>query len=131
MQAATRKEALMSAQPIIARVNAVPRDRLLPIALGIDAAVTGVNGVVYFALAGPLEDLLGVRTSLLRPVGVFLVLFAMANVLWVLGSMGYATVANSPTAVGTVWTVLQASVVAGFAAMQTAGLRFDAVSARG
>jgi hypothetical protein len=66
----------MTAQSMISRLDAMPRDRLLRLALAIDATVTGANGVVYVALAGPLEDLLGTPPSLLRSVGACLVFFA-------------------------------------------------------
>jgi hypothetical protein len=47
-----------------------------------------------------------------------------ANVLWAVGSVVIAaTGVGGPTAVGAAWTVLQAVVVAGFAALQVAGLR--------
>ena len=50
----------------------------LRLILKLDAVVTGVNGIAYLALAGPLEDLLGVAPELTRPIGAFLVLFAAA-----------------------------------------------------
>lgn len=44
--------------------------------------------------------------------------------LWAVGSVVIAaTGVGGPTAVGAAWTVLQAVVVAGFAALQVAGLR--------
>jgi hypothetical protein len=113
--------------------------------LKLDAVVTGVNGIAYVLLANPLEDLLGVAPELTRPIGAFLVLFAAAvwlvatrpqiprpavatiaaaNVLWALGSIAFAAAdASSPTTVGTVWIVLQALVVAGFAALQALAMR--------
>jgi hypothetical protein len=117
----------------------------LRLILRLDAVVTGVNGIAYLALAGPLEDLLGVAPELTRPIGAFLVLFAAAvwlvatrpvvprlvvadiaaaNALWALGSVVFAgTAASSPTTVGTIWIVLQALVVAGFAALQALAMR--------
>lgn len=68
----------MSALSMPARLATVPRDGLLRLALKLDAAVTGVNGVAYLAAAEPLEDLLGLPPDLLRPLGAFLVLFAAA-----------------------------------------------------
>jgi hypothetical protein len=120
------------------------RAGLLRWALGVDAAVTGVNGLAYLALAGPLHDLLGVPAADLRAIGAFLVVFAAgvgtvarrpdppaaavvaivaANAAWAVASV-VAAVADlwSPTAAGTVWTVLQAGVVALFAALQATGL---------
>jgi hypothetical protein len=123
----------------------------LRLILKLDAVVTGVNGIAYLALAGPLEDLLGVAPELMRPIGAFLVLFAAAvwfvasrpvvprmavadiaavNAVWALGSVAFAaTAASSPTTVGTVWIVLQALVVGGFAALQALAMRSDGVAA--
>jgi hypothetical protein len=117
--------------------------------LKLDAVVTGVNGIAYLLLANPLEDLLGVAPELTRPIGAFLVLFAAgvwvvatrppvprpavatiatANTVWALGSIAFAAAgASSPTTVGTVWIVLQALVVAGFAALQALAMRSGAV----
>lgn len=117
--------------------------RLLGLALRLDAAVTGANGAAYVALAGPLEDLLGLDAALLRGLGAGLVVFALAvwstavrpsrpavlaivatNVLWAAGSVVAAVAGwGSPETVGTVWIVLQAVVVAGFAELQLTGLR--------
>ena len=113
--------------------------------LKLDAVVTAVNGIAYLLLANPLEDLLGVAPELTRPIGAFLVLFAagvwvvatrpqvprpavatigMANAVWALGSIAFAAAGvSSPTTVGTVWIVLQALVVAGFAALQALAMR--------
>ena len=117
----------------------------LRLILKLDAVVTGVNGIAYLALANPLEDLLGVAPELTRPIGAFLVLFAAAvwfvatrpvvprmaaadiaaaNAVWALGSVGFAAAgASSPTTAGTVWIVLQALVVGGFAALQALAMR--------
>jgi hypothetical protein len=118
---------------------------MLPLALRLDAVVSGANGVVYLAAAPLLEELLGLPAGPMRAVGGFFLLFAVGvwvvasrtpvdvraaaavvvlNELWVVGSLLVAvTGLGSPTAVGTVWIVLQAGVVAGFAALQTVGLR--------
>ena len=122
------------------QITAMPREAQLRLALKLDAVVTGANGAAYLALAGPLEDLLGVEASLLRPVGAFLLAFAAyvyvvatrpevpragvtavieANVLWVIGSLAFVVAgASSPETAGSVWTVMQAVVVAGFAGLQ-------------
>lgn len=115
---------------------------LLRTALLLDAGVTGVNGLAYLVAAGPLAGLLGHPAGTLRGVGAFLVAFALAvgyvgtrrpvpraaawtvvgaNVAWVVASLAVAGAAD--TTAGTVWTVLQAIVVAGFAGLQTAALR--------
>jgi hypothetical protein len=120
-------------------------DSLLRTALRLDAAVTGLNGAAYLAAAPLLDDVLGLSPALLRGTGVFLLLYAVAvwlvgagrrisggaveaviglNVLWAAGSVvAVVTGFGSPTTAGAVWLVLQAGVVAGFAALQLAGLR--------
>jgi hypothetical protein len=119
--------------------------RLLRTALRLDAVITGVNGLAYLALAGPLEDLLGLGTGPGRAIGAFLLVYAAAvwavsmparisrgaamavveaNLLWtVLSIAAVATGRPDLNAVGGVWAVLQALVVAGFAALQYTGLR--------
>jgi hypothetical protein len=110
-------------------------------ALKLDALVTGANGAAYLVAAGPLEDLLGLSPALLRGTGAFLLLFSAAvwtvasrpqvspsaalvvialNALWAADSIAFlATGVSDPTTVGAVWIVMQAVVVAGFAALQT------------
>jgi hypothetical protein len=138
----------MAADPSFApqRTLAIPRGPgLLRWALKLDALVTGANAVAYLAAAGPLADLLGVPAPALRGVGAFLAVFAIAvwlvaarpapnpaavsaivaaNVAWAVGSVvAVALDAWSPDTVGAVWMVLQAGVVALFAALQAVGLR--------
>ena len=119
----------------------IPSGRsLLRPALILDAAVTGVNAVAYLAAAGPLEDLLGVPEAWLRAAGAVLLAFAVVvavasrrptagavraivavNVLWAAGSIVFALAGwGSPETAGSVWIVLQAIVVAGFAELQVA-----------
>jgi hypothetical protein len=110
-------------------------------ATALDALVTGANGAAYLVAAGPLEDLLGLSPALLRGTGAFLLLFSAAvwtvasrpqvspsaalvvialNVLWAADSIAFlATGVSDPTTAGAVWIVMQAIVVAGFAALQT------------
>jgi len=116
---------------------------LLRTALRLDAVVSGLNGAAYLLAAGPLADLLGLDTAVLRGLGVFLLVFAAAvwlvgdrpaapavrtviagNLLWAAGSVvAVAAGVGTPTTVGAVWLVLQAVVVAAFAALQATGLR--------
>ena len=120
-------------------------DGLLRTALRLDALVTGANGAAYLALAGPLDDLLGLPASLLRAAGAFLVVFAAAvwvvarageisrpavlsviavNVVWVADSLVVLALGSSdPTTAGTVWIALQSVTVGLFAALQVAGRR--------
>jgi hypothetical protein len=116
---------------------------LLRLALRLDAVVSGLNGAAYLLLAGPLSDLLGLSAGVLRGVGVFLLVYGAAvwlvgdrpatpavravitgNLLWTAGSIAVVVAdLGTPTTVGAAWLVLQAVVVAGFAALQIAGLR--------
>ncbi|MEU5883781.1 hypothetical protein [Spirillospora sp. NPDC047279] len=119
--------------------------RLLKLALRLDAVVTGVNGLAYLALAGPLEDLLGLAPAHAYVLGAFLLVYAVAvaaisrparphrtavtavielNLLWTLLSV-VTVVAGwlSLNAAGATWAVLQAMTVAGFAAVQYLALR--------
>ena len=120
-------------------------DRLLRLALQVDAVVTGLNGAGYLAAAPLLDELLGLPAGLLVGVGVFLLGFAaavwaagarmpistgaagtvvVANLLWVAASATVAATGwSTPTTVGTVWIVLQAVVVAAFTTVQAFGLR--------
>ena len=131
-------------QTIPAQKTIVPRPSLLRTALTLDAGVTALNGAAYLALAGPLHDLLGLSEALLRGAGGFLLVYALAvgllaarprppragvlavvavNAIWAADSVVAALAGwGDPTVAGTVWMVLQAVVVAGFAALQLAGL---------
>jgi hypothetical protein len=118
---------------------------LLPLALRLDAVVTGANGLAYLAAAPLLTGLLGVPPGVLRGLGAFLVVFAAgvalvaarrpdptvavavvvgANLLWAAGSVAAVAADRFDlTALGAVWVLLQAAVVAGFAVLQATGLR--------
>lgn len=132
----------MSVEPAPARLAGLPRERLLALALRVDAAVTGVTGVAYLALAGPLGDLFDLPAGFLRGIGAFLVVFAVAvwlaalrprplaaaviaaNVPWVLASVALAMFdLYEPSTIGVVWIVLQAITVGLFAVLQIAGLQ--------
>ncbi|MDQ3735709.1 MAG: hypothetical protein M3400_17230 [Actinomycetota bacterium] len=113
--------------------------------LDLDAVVTGVNGLAYVLLAGPLETLLGAPADLLRLIGAFLIAYGIAvgiaarratparaaartiivaNLVWVAASLSVLAVgALSPTLIGSLWIAAQALVVAGFAAAQGWALR--------
>jgi hypothetical protein len=123
------------------------RRPLLRPALKLDAVVTGANGAAYLAAAGPIGDLLGLSAPLLRGVGAFLLAYAAlvwltgarraiprapvlaivaGNAAWAAGSIVAAIAGwGDPTTAGTVWIVMQAIVVAGFAELQLTGLRRD------
>ena len=127
------------------RLAAAEPNALVRLALRLDAVVTGANGVAYLALAGVLDGPLGIEASALRPIGAFLIVFAIAvaavslrerptpgavraiiaaNLIWAADSLivligGWL----EPSTVGSIWIALQAIVVAGFAGMQAAALR--------
>lgn len=120
--------------------SAAPPRFTLRFALLLDAVVSGANGVAYLVAAGPIGDLLGLPAGVLRALGVFFLAYALAvwlvsrrpstpgvaaivagNVAWVLASLGFAVAGwEDPTTTGTVWIVLQALIVAGFAELQVA-----------
>ncbi|WP_217208466.1 hypothetical protein [Streptomyces sp. AC550_RSS872] len=119
--------------------------RPLRLFLGLDAVVTGANGLIYLFAAGPVGDLLGIDTGFLRGIGAFLTLYGTlvavlasrpvpstaatkavieANLLWAAASVAAVVFGWLETdTAGTVWTPLQAAVVAAFAALQMNALR--------
>lgn len=122
-----------------------PGNKLLRLSLRLDAVVTGVNGLAYLALSGPIESLLGLDTSIGIPIGIFLTLYGIGvaligqpatinttavrmviagNAAWsVISLAALIEGALELNAVGAVWTVMQAATVGGFAALQYLGLR--------
>jgi hypothetical protein len=127
----------MSAMTAITGLTSRPT--LLRDVMRFDAVVTGANGITYLALAGPLEDILGLSSPLLRGVGAFLVVYAAfvalagtrapmlviaANVAWAAGSIVAAIAGwGTPETVGTIWIVLQAITVGAFAELGLAGVK--------
>ncbi len=127
--------------PTAATAPQLPLRRLL----GLDAVVTGVNGLAYLALSGPLADLLDVDRGLLLVLGAALVLYALdvgwlarravpsprlvtlvidVNAAWAVASVAVlATGVLDPSTAGYVWIPLQAAVVLGFAVLQYGALR--------
>lgn len=119
--------------------------RPLRMFLALDAAVTAGNGLIYLLAAGPVGDLLDMDTGLLRGIGAFLTVYGIlvavlatrpvpaagftkvvieANLLWAVASVATAVVGwFDPNTVGTVWILMQAVVVGGFAVLQINGLR--------
>ncbi|MEU6355190.1 hypothetical protein ABZ896_38750 [Streptomyces sp. NPDC047072] len=112
--------------------------------LALDAVVTGVNGLAYLTASGPVGRFLDVDSGLLLVLGAVLVVYGgavgvlasrgrppvlgvravvEANLLWSALSLAALGLWLSPSTAGTVWTVLQALVVAGFALLQYAALR--------
>jgi hypothetical protein len=129
----------------IGRITALRGESLTRAALGLDAVVTGANGVAYLAAASLLDEPLGMPAGFLRGVGAFLIVFAACvayvatrrqvnraavyavialNALWVVDSIALAAFGwYDPTTGGSIWTILQAGVVAGFAALQAYAIR--------
>ena len=145
MTATTLTESNPAAGGIRGRLAAAEPNALVRLALRLDAVVTGANGLAYLALAGVLDGPLGIETSTLRPIGAFLVVFAVAvaaasaperpsatavraivaaNLIWAADSV-IVLIAGwlDPSTVGAVWIALQAIVVAVFAGLQAAALR--------
>ncbi|GAA3881844.1 hypothetical protein GCM10023084_38480 [Streptomyces lacrimifluminis] len=112
--------------------------------LALDALVTGANSVAYLVASGPLARFLGVDSGLLFELGLFLAVYAgavgwlasrqrpavlpvrvviEANLAWAAVSCVALVLWLTPSTAGTVWAVLQAAVVAGFAALQYVSLR--------
>lgn len=111
----------------------------------LDAAISGVTGLVMAAGANLLEGLLAVPATLLRPVGLSLlpfaaVLIALAtrealsssavkavialNALWVVASVLLLVSGQvNPTLLGYAFVLIQAIAVLGFAELQWMGLR--------
>ncbi|MGW3041809.1 hypothetical protein ACWC9T_17655 [Kitasatospora sp. NPDC001159] len=113
-------------------------------ALGLDALVTGGNGLAYLAFPGPLGELLGVGRTTLLDLGLLLTGYALAvgalaarrrphrlavltvvdlNIAWTVLSLVALTAWLEPTAAGTVWIPAQAAVVTLFAVLQLTALR--------
>jgi hypothetical protein len=127
------------------RLAGIPPRTMVRLALKLDAVVTGANGLAYLAAASLLDSPLGISAGVLRGVGAFLIVFAIgvwvagsrptistaavkaivtANAIWAADSVIVAIAGwGSPTPGGTVWIVLQAIVVAGFAALQAWAVR--------
>lgn len=119
--------------------------RFLRLALASDAVVTGVNGLVYLAAAPLAADLLGPGATLLRGLGIFLLLYGAAvgflagrreigqaatqaviglNIAWTLGSVAAVVFGLLEfTTIGAVWAIAQALTVGAFAELQIMGLR--------
>jgi hypothetical protein len=130
----------------LTRITAV-RDggRLLRFALRLDAAGSGVLGLLGVAAAAQLAGPLGMTAGELRGTGAFLVGYALAlviiaarpvipraaawavvagNAVWVLGSVGAAVAGRDTfTMLGVAVVLAQAAAVAVFADLQWLGLR--------
>ncbi|WP_055569154.1 hypothetical protein [Streptomyces atriruber] len=133
-----------STYPLTALARTTDPRTMLRRFLGLDAVVTGGNGVAYAAASGPLGRFLGVDSGVLLGLGVGLVLYGVGvgllaarksppavavqavvevNVVWTVLSVVALVAWLSPSTAGAVWIPLQAVVVGGFAVVQYAALR--------
>ncbi|HZG95105.1 MAG TPA: hypothetical protein VEZ46_10370 [Mycobacteriales bacterium] len=116
---------------------------LLRAAIRIDAVITAAVGAGLLAGAAVLDGVLGTPTAFLAAVGAGMIAWGglwfvarrpritgpareivAANALWVvLSGALHAAGWHDLTAVGTAFVLLQAAIVAGFIALQVAGLR--------
>ena len=121
------------------------RDLFLRRVLLADGLASGSTGLLLALAAGPLADLLGLSTTLLRTTGVILLPFAAfvlwlatrptisrrlvwaliaTNALWTIDSVALLLTGwVDPTTLGVAFVIGQALVVAAFAEMQYLGLR--------
>jgi hypothetical protein len=134
----------MTATQLAALARTPEPQRMLRRFLALDAVVTGTNAVAYLAVSGPLGRLLGVRPGLLLVLGAFLAVYAAAvgltasrahpptlgvrivveaNLAWAVLSFLALALWLTPSTAGTVWTILQALTVAGFAGLQHQALK--------
>lgn len=126
-------------------VTATTSPASLKTALLLDAAVTGANALAYVAGAAALDSLLGPSPAHFLAIGAFLAVCAVilavtgtrrpiprgwatfaaeVNILWAIGSVAVVAFGwFDLTTTGAVWTILQAVVVAVFAALQLTALR--------
>ncbi|GAA2256411.1 hypothetical protein GCM10010232_52450 [Streptomyces amakusaensis] len=107
--------------------------------LALDAVVTGGNGLIYLAAAGPVGRLIGVDSVFLTALGAVLVGYGAAvgllaarkrpaalavkavidiNLVYAILSVAALALWLDPTTAGVVWIPLQALTVAGFAVLQ-------------
>ncbi|MEV2225454.1 hypothetical protein AB0E01_37100 [Nocardia vinacea] len=136
---------MTTAAPTYMSTLLAPGQNLLRTSLRLDSVVTTVNGLAYLALSGPLESLLGLDSKIGIPIGIFLTLYgigvalvgmtktintkaaavvAAGNAAWVVVSLAALVEgALELNVVGSIWTVMQAATVGGFAALQYLGIR--------
>ncbi|GGZ32945.1 hypothetical protein GCM10010387_28820 [Streptomyces inusitatus] len=107
--------------------------------LALDAVVTGGNGLIYLAAAGPVGRLIGVGPVFLTALGAVLTVYGAAvgllaareqpaalvvkavvdiNLVYAVLSVAALALWLDPTTAGVVWIPLQALIVAGFAVLQ-------------
>jgi hypothetical protein len=121
------------------------RSATLRLILKLDAVATGAVGILSLAASPVLDDLLGTPMTLLRPIGLFLIVYAafvwivgtrqrvsrpavwtaiLINLLWAVDSVVVVAAGWFPlTALGIAFVFVQGAVVALFAAAQLYALR--------
>jgi hypothetical protein len=122
-----------------------PADRLLRVALRVDAIASGLSGLAFLGTGKVSEDLYGLPWALTLPTGVFLLVFAAGvwlastargistgavvtiivfNIAWVVASVVVLAAGLLPlTALGVGFVIVQAIAVAVFAELEFMGLR--------
>lgn len=133
-------------EPVTGRTTVAGGARPLRAALNLDAAASGLLGILLAALGWTvLVELLGYPAGLLVPVGFFLVAYAgwlrylatrpavprtgagtviTGNLLWVVASLVLVLAGwFEPTGLGAGFVLVQAGAVAGFGLLQYRGLR--------
>jgi Fe2+ transport system protein B len=117
----------------------------LKTALLLDAVVTGANGLAYVAGAAIVDSVLGPSSTHLLVIGVVLAICSVTlgvigtrrpisrgwamfaaevNIAWAAGSIAVVALGwLDLTMTGEFWTIMQAVVVAAFAALQITALR--------
>jgi hypothetical protein len=132
----------VSRTPAVARIRETP---LLRWALELDGVANVLTGLAYVLAAGWISDRLGLSTTLLYSAGAFMIVggavilavstrrsvpvlwvgaIIVLNAVWAVDSVVVAAAGwFDPTTAGTTWILLQAGVVAVFAAVEWAGLR--------
>jgi hypothetical protein len=134
-----------TAQPVLTSAAGEDRSGLLRLALKLDAVATGALALLAL-VAGPLlAELLGIPSSLLWPLGLFLAAYATAiwiigtrasinraavwaavalNLLWAVDSVAAVAPGWLPlTTLGVAFVLAQAGAVLVFAELQFLGLR--------
>ena len=118
-----------------------PADRLLRVALRVDAIASGMSGLAFLGT----KELFGLPSALTLPTGVFLLVFAagvwlaaspptlntravatviVLNIAWVVASVAVLAAGMLPlTSVGVAYAIVQAVAVAILADLEYMGLR--------
>lgn len=121
-----------------------PADRLLRVALKVDAIASGLTGLGFVSTPEMFRDLYGLPSALTVPTGAFLLAFAaglwflasrprisagavgsiiVLNVAWVAASIAVLAAGPPLTTIGIGYVIAQAVAVAALAELEFIGLR--------